>query len=470
MAMRTDHAAAPSHPSGREAQSSGEEEILLGLSQRWPSSSARPCGSRPQQRHVGLAVVAAGAAAAAVAAVLATSGAPRGSSVTVRRPGASVVGLVAEEEARGLAYGPVPRPRFCSSGGRSTPAAAVEFGGALLPRKLPFTLLADIRTDAEEAGQRQVVLDWGAGDTHCAKIELNEQGALEYWENNQGQWNHVAAEPKLNLVDGKWHHIAIVRGEDGDIEFLGDGGLLLGIGQLAQPDYDPGACGLFARTTSDFDAGGGEGNTFRGDVSVLRIYTSALQRAQVSAVGGPCTKSWAEAAEQVAGAAAVTALGVATGAVQSAAPVQPGAASSTAPGAATGAGQWTAPVQPGINPAEQPPPVIAPGNQAPTITQSAPPASGWDAVAQQPSPWQQAGASPTAPTEPAAPEVEATAPETVTVPATPAPPTAAPPATAAGVEVETGMCQGRSPYENILCSGRGKTECVAVGNCLWVVG
>jgi len=284
---RADGSSAPSERSVLLPSGGGEEDILLSIVQPRVTSSAsswrRPAGF-------------AAALVLGIVAIAATFAAATGGSPAERgRPSAASVQL--SSRAGGDAS---PRPRFCGSGGRSAPGVPVEFVGALFPRKLPFTILADIRAAAAEKGKRQVILDFGHRNQHCAKLVLNQEGALEYWEANNGNWDHVVAESRFNLVDGSWHTIAVTRGEHGNVEFLGDGGLLLGIRQLSQTSFNPGFCPPLASTADESQ----EGQAFSGDVTVLRIYNSALQRKHLSTVTGACAQSWAAVPSQGSSTAA----------------------------------------------------------------------------------------------------------------------------------------------------------------------
>eukprot|EP00927_Polykrikos_kofoidii_P022605 TRINITY_DN21036_c0_g1_i2.p1 TRINITY_DN21036_c0_g1~~TRINITY_DN21036_c0_g1_i2.p1 ORF type:complete len:1319 (+),score=145.82 TRINITY_DN21036_c0_g1_i2:43-3957(+) len=163
----------------------------------------------------------------------------------------------------------------CSAGGSSGPgfADSVHFAGAALP---PPPLTVSVRFRLTCAGAYQTLVGWGARASVLSGVELRvtPQGALQYGELGPNGWHSVVAASTattLQLVDGAWHRVAVVRRKGGKVSLFADGRL---VAQGALPGIFPE--GLLNDARSARLTHGHHDYVALGDVTALRIFATAL--------------------------------------------------------------------------------------------------------------------------------------------------------------------------------------------------
>merc|ERR1712216_774845 len=103
----------------------------------------------------------------------------------------------------------------------------VGFKGAALPRA-PLTLV--VRMKLSPIREYQTFIGWGVGDSTPlgAEIRLSPEGNLEYGELSYEAYSTVVADQAkaLNLTDGSWHSVAVVRKRGGETTLYVNGSLV----------------------------------------------------------------------------------------------------------------------------------------------------------------------------------------------------------------------------------------------------
>eukprot|EP00932_Pfiesteria_piscicida_P015973 SRR837773.2920.p1 GENE.SRR837773.2920~~SRR837773.2920.p1 ORF type:complete len:542 (+),score=125.47 SRR837773.2920:3-1628(+) len=151
----------------------------------------------------------------------------------------------------------------------------------------PMTIVARIRTSVH--GREQTFMGWKPihdGDKAKSEILLTSDGNLEYrLHDGYKQWN-VSAAPKVNLADGRWHTVAVVR--EGDNQSIGITSLYADNYQIGEGYVDGWASHLQPWATSlqvDLDAGQSQFRGFEGDVEDVRIFDEALSAKYIKRIG-----------------------------------------------------------------------------------------------------------------------------------------------------------------------------------------
>jgi len=185
----------------------------------------------------------------------------------------------------------VPLPIYCNSGGTSGPdfSQSVLFADAALPQT-PFTLSVRIRTSTSGSTSHADYAEFvGWGSDSGSEFRLIS-GNLQYgeWTSATG-WRPFQASPAVDLEDGAWHTVSVVRESDGSTSLYSDL-VLVGTG---------GAGTLPSTIPSDLVSGARSSRllkdrndmVFRGDVTNFRIYDAALSSGQIETAGlePPCT-------------------------------------------------------------------------------------------------------------------------------------------------------------------------------------
>jgi len=173
-----------------------------------------------------------------------------------------------------------PEPVYRSAGGLSGPsfASAIDFEGAVLPVP-PLSLAARIRTSLRTC---QVIAGWGSADG-CASAELRvRSGNLEYMERfgMWWGWKSVTSCDSIDLADGEWHGVSLVRLQSGQVSLYADS-MLIGEGSL-EPAVPT---GLMPSAKSAHLHRSWNGYAFNGEIGPLFVYDCALSLEQLCLLG-----------------------------------------------------------------------------------------------------------------------------------------------------------------------------------------
>merc|ERR1712007_213014 len=115
---------------------------------------------------------------------------------------------------------------------------------------------------------------------HDIEFRLTADGNLEYEEKNLPAFSSISASPGLDLADGKWHVVSLVRKASGDVTLYNDG-RQVGHGKLAT-SFPARDLVRMARSIRHFQ--GHFDNTFDGYIGPFRIYGFALTPEQMNSV------------------------------------------------------------------------------------------------------------------------------------------------------------------------------------------
>lgn len=148
----------------------------------------------------------------------------------------------------------------------------------------PGTMTITVWVKTEQGGS---IVTWGrpgGGLRGSREFRMNigqdGKNSLCYGEyNSDGGWRPVVVKPSVNLIDGQWHHLALVRQNDRVQHYVD--GQPVGRPGRSQPtggDYTDrlliGALGLQANPS----------NRFRGEMDELAIWETALAPAQIASL------------------------------------------------------------------------------------------------------------------------------------------------------------------------------------------
>jgi hypothetical protein len=153
----------------------------------------------------------------------------------------------------------------------------VEFEGVL--PDATGTVMARIRSSA--TGYQEIV-SWDASDggSSSTQFRLTPTGNLEYGEFGK-VWTRVVANPTLNLADGQWHRVSVVRNDWGLVYLFADGRLA---GEGIVPPRIPKELEAKARTAR-VAHGRKPIYIFDGDVTDVRIFSTALSPEHLDRIG-----------------------------------------------------------------------------------------------------------------------------------------------------------------------------------------
>ena len=168
--------------------------------------------------------------------------------------------------------------------------AAAEFDGRTfieVPHfHRPDTMTITVWVNTTEGGS---IITWGrpgGGQRGSRELRMNigqdGKNSICYGEyNSDGGWKPVIVRPKTNLVDGKWHHIAVVRNGTSVQHFVdGKSEGRPGVTQPGPGDYtDRLLIGALALS-------GNPNNRFRGQMQQLSVWETALSAEQIATLAG----------------------------------------------------------------------------------------------------------------------------------------------------------------------------------------
>lgn len=173
---------------------------------------------------------------------------------------------------------------------KSDRGEAVEFDGNAFVEVTHFhrpdTMTIAVWVNTTEGGS---IITWGrprGGQRGSRELRMNigqdGKNSVCYGEyNSDGGWKPVVVKPQTNLVDGKWHHIAVVR-KGTSIQHYIDG----------KPEGRPGEAQAGAGDYTDrlligaLGLSGNPSNRFRGQMQQLSLWETALTAAQIASLAG----------------------------------------------------------------------------------------------------------------------------------------------------------------------------------------
>jgi hypothetical protein len=143
-----------------------------------------------------------------------------------------------------------------------------------------LTLSASIKTSS--AGARQTIVVWSAeddGPTRFVRLGLTPEGRLEYQElgaDGRHPDRGIVTGSNVDLTDGSWHSVSVVRAESGSVQ-LGADGVLVGRGEVEAQ--------MPAGLSSVVPSSGTKTDVFNGSVEHIRVYNELLSQQQLDMLG-----------------------------------------------------------------------------------------------------------------------------------------------------------------------------------------